>query len=218
MSLTKLYFIRHGQSVGNSEGRFGGHTPTPLSLLGQSQAELTAQALQKLRFTAIYSSDLRRAVQTAEPLAHLSSLDVETNSAFRERSVGVLEGLTFNEAEKEFPSDYEALITRDIHHVITNGESYAQLLERTTKALGEILEKNIGGRIAIFAHTGTICFMTLKLLGAINENTTHTPWLVTSNCGINKFEFRENNNIRVLSINDTRHLREISGNDAFAAR
>jgi 2,3-bisphosphoglycerate-dependent phosphoglycerate mutase len=216
--LTKLYLIRHGQSVGNSEGRFGGHTPTPLSLLGQSQAVITAEALKKERFTAIYSSDLRRAVQTAEPLAHLSSLDVETNSAFRERSVGVLEGLTFDEAEKEFPEDFHALIYRDIHHVITNGESYTQLLERTTEALDEILEKNKGGRIAIFAHTGTICFMTLKLLGAINENTTHTPWLVTSNCGINKFEFRENNNIRVLSINDTRHLREISGNDAFAAR
>jgi 2,3-bisphosphoglycerate-dependent phosphoglycerate mutase len=216
--LTKLYLIRHGQSVGNSEGRFGGHTPTPLSLLGQSQAQITAEALKKERFTAIYSSDLRRAVQTAEPLANLSSLDVETTPAFRERSVGVLEGLTFDEAEREFPSDYEALITRDIHHVITNGESYAQLLERTTKALDEILEKHIGGKIAIFAHTGTICFMTLKILGAINENTTHTPWLITSNCGINKFEFRENNNIRVLSINDTRHLREVSGNDAFAAR
>ena len=216
--LTKLYLIRHGQSVGNSEGRFGGHTPTPLSLLGQSQAQITAEALKRERFTAIYSSDLRRAVQTAEPLAHLSSLDVETNSAFRERSVGVLEGLTFDEAEIEFPADYEALVTRDIRHVITNGESYVQLLKRTTKALEEILEINKGGRIAIFAHTGTICFMTLKLLGAINENTTHTPWLVTSNCGVNKFEIRENNNIRVLSINDTRHLREVSGNDAFAAR
>ncbi len=214
--LTKLYLIRHGQSVGNSEGRFGGHTPTPLSLLGQSQARITAEALKKERFTAIYSSDLRRAVQTAEPLAHLSSLDVETTPAFRERSVGVLEGLTFNEAEKEFPADYEALIYRDIHHVITNGESYAQLLKRTTKALDDILAKHHGGRIAIFAHTGTICFMTLKILGAINENTTHTPWLITSNCGINKFEFRENNNIRVLSINDTRHLRDISGNDAFS--
>jgi 2,3-bisphosphoglycerate-dependent phosphoglycerate mutase len=218
MSLTKLYLIRHGQSIGNAEGRFGGHTQTPLSLLGQTQADLTAHALKKERITAIYSSDLRRAVQTAEPLANLVSLDVETTPAFRERSVGVLEGLTFNEAEKKFPADYNALVYRNIRHIITNGESYTQLLERTTTALGQILEKHRGGRIAIFAHTGTICFTTLQILGAINEKTTHTPWLITSNCGINRFEFRPNNNIRVMSINDTRHLSEISGNDAFAAR
>lgn len=218
MSLTKLFLIRHGQSVGNAEGRFGGHTQTPLSLLGQTQANLTAQALKKERITAIYSSDLRRAVQTAEPLATLMSLDIETASDFRERNVGVLEGLTFNEAEKKFPKDYNALVYRDIHHVMTKGESYVQLLERTTKALNQLLEKHRGGRIAIFAHTGTICFMTLNILGAINEKTTHTPWLITSNCGINRFEFRPNNNIRVMSINDTRHLSEISGNDAFAAR
>ena len=216
--ITKLYLIRHGQSGGNAEGRFGGHSPTPLSLLGQTQAEITSQALAKERITAIYSSDLVRAVQTAKPLAKLLSLDIIKTSAFRERNVGVLEGLTFDEAQKEFPSDYEALIYRDIRHVITRGESYVQLLERTTIAIAEILEKNRGGRVAIFAHTGTICFITLQILGAINSETTHTPWLITSNCGINRFEFRERNNVRVMCINDTRHLREISGNDAFGAR
>jgi broad specificity phosphatase PhoE len=216
--ITKLYLIRHGQSGGNAEGRFGGHSPTPLSLLGQTQAELTSQALAKARITAIYSSDLVRAVQTAKPLAKLLSLDIVKTSAFRERHVGVLEGLTFDEAEKQFPSDYEALVYRNIHHVITNGESYVEMLKRTTKAIDEILEKHKGGRIAIFAHTGTICFITLQILGAINAETTHTPWLITSNCGINRFEFRERNNIRVMCINDTRHLREISGNDAFAAK
>lgn len=216
--ITKLYLIRHGQSGGNAEGRFGGHSPTPLSLLGQTQAEITSQALAKERITAIYSSDLVRAVQTAKPLAKLLSLDIIKTPAFRERNVGVLEGLTFDEAQKEYPSDYEALIYRDIRHVITRGESYVQLLERTNVAIAEILEKNRGGRVAIFAHTGTICFVTLQILGAINKETTHTPWLITSNCGINKFEFRERNNVRVMCINDTRHLSEISGNDAFGAR
>jgi alpha-ribazole phosphatase len=216
--ITKLYLIRHGQSGGNAEGRFGGHSPTPLSLLGQTQAELASQALAKERITAIYSSDLLRAVQTAKPLAKLMSLDVEKRQAFRERNVGVLEGLTFDEAQKMYPKDYEALVYRDVHHVITNGESYAQLLKRTTAELDEILIKNKGGRIAIFAHTGTICFMTLQILGAITPETTHTPWLITSNCGVNKFEFRERNNVRVMCINDTRHLREISGEDSFGSR
>ena len=60
--------------------------------------------------------------------------------------------------------------------------------------------------------------MTLHLIGAIHRNTKQTPWIVTSNCGINRFEIRGRRNIRVLALNDTRHLTQITGNDAFAAR
>lgn len=218
MEVTRLYLIRHGQSAGNAEGRFGGHSATPLSKLGKQQAEMTAQALAKERITAIYSSDLYRAVQTAEPLARALNLKINATNTFRERHVGVLEGLTFDEAKKEFPEDYYALVNRELAHVITRGESYHQLLDRTTSVLNEILEKHRGGRIAIFAHTGTICFLTLYLIGAIHPETTNTPWLITSNCGINRFEFRGRNNVRILALNDTRHLMKVTGNDAFAAR
>jgi Fructose-2,6-bisphosphatase len=218
MTVTKLYLVRHGQSAGNAEGRFGGHSATPLSELGLRQAQLAAKALLKEKITAIYSSDLRRAVQTAEPLANRLGLKINTTSAFRERHVGVLEGLTFDEARESFAEDYNALVSREIAHVITKGESYRQLLQRATTALEEILKVHEGERIAIFAHTGTICFLTLYLLGAIHEHTTHTPWLVTSNCGINRFEFRGRHNVRLLALNDTRHLAQITGNDAFAAR
>ena len=218
MEVTRLYLVRHGQSAGNVEGRFGGHSPTPLSALGKKQAQMTARALAKERIKAIYSSDLLRAVQTAEPLAKILNLKINATEVFRERHVGVLEGLTFDEARKEFPNDYYALVNRKLNHVITKGESYSQLLERTTEVLHEILERHQGERIAIFSHTGTICFLTLYILGAIHSKTETTPWLVTSNCGINRFEFRGRNNVRVLAINDTRHLSQISGNDAFAAR
>ena len=69
---TRLYLIRHGQSAGNAEGRFGGHGPTPLSELGKEQAEKTAKVLAKEGISAIYSSDLLRAVQTAEPLCEIA--------------------------------------------------------------------------------------------------------------------------------------------------
>lgn len=215
---THLYLIRHGQSAGNAEGRFGGHGPTPLSELGQQQAEKTARVLAKEGISAIYSSDLTRAVQTAEPLAKLLNLPIHTSPAFRERNVGVLEGLTFDESKQKFPQDYYALINRNIHHVITEGESYRHLLRRITSELRNILRNHNRERIAIFSHTGAICFVTLHLLGAIHRGTKTTPWLITSNCGINRFEFRGPRNIRVLALNDTRHLVQITGNDSFAAR
>ena len=218
MPVTKLYLVRHGQSAGNAEGRFGGHSPTPLSQLGVQQAGLTAQILAKENINAIYTSDLLRAVQTAEPLAKLLDLPIIKTSAFRERNVGVLEGKTFDESKEEFPNDYYALVNRNVHHVITEGESYRHLLRRATGALREILNIHRGERVAVFSHTGAICFMTLYLLGAIHRKTQTTPWLVTSNCGINRFEIRGRNNVRVLALNDTRHLQNITGNDSFAAR
>lgn len=217
MPVTRLYLVRHGQSAGNAEGRFGGHSPTPLSELGKQQAEITAQFLAREKIEAIYSSDLFRAVQTAEPLAKLLDLPIIQTNAFRERSVGVLEGLTFGESKEQHPKDYYALINRNIHHVITKGESYRQLLRRATNALNEIFHVHKGEKVAIFSHTGAICYMTLYLIGAINRNTKQTPWLITSNCGINRFEIRSRNNVRVLALNDTRHLHVQTGNDSFGA-
>ncbi|MGC2238811.1 MAG: histidine phosphatase family protein [Pyrinomonadaceae bacterium] len=218
MPVTKLYLVRHGQSAGNAEGRFGGHSPTPLSELGKKQAEITAKALARENISAIYSSDLYRAVETAQPLADILGIKITKTSAFRERNIGVLEGLTFDESKEAFPKDYYALVNRHVHHVITKGESYRHLLRRATGALREILRIHRGERIVIFSHTGTICFLTLHLIGAIDRKTRQTPWLVTSNCGINRFEIRGRSNLRVLAINDTRHLLQITGNDAFAAR
>lgn len=215
---TRLYLIRHGQSDGNAEGRFGGHGPTPLSALGMQQAEMTAAALAKEGVDAIYSSDLERAVQTAEPLARRLGLTIHRSEAFRERNVGVLQGLTFHESKQRYPRDYYALVNRSVHHVITEGESYRHLLKRITNELRNILGNHQNQRIAIFSHTGAICFLTLHLLGAIHRGTRTTPWLITSNCGINRFEIRGPRNVRVLALNDTRHLIETTGEDAFAAR
>jgi len=216
--VTKLFLIRHGQSAGNAEGRFGGHSATPLSDLGCEQARLAAVALAKENINAIYSSDLLRAVQTAKPLARMLGIEIVTSTALRERNVGVLEGLTFDESKAAHPDDYYALVNRNIHHVITDGESYRHLLNRITAELRDILRQHRGERIAIFTHTGALCFMTLHLLGAIHRNTKQTPWIITSNCGINRFEVRGPRNIRVLALNDTRHLAQITGNDGFAAR
>jgi broad specificity phosphatase PhoE len=209
MDTTRVYLIRHGQSEGNAEGRFGGHTSTPLSPRGHAQAAATAQALSSETFSAIYSSDLRRAVETAEPLARLANLPVERTSAFRERSVGVMEGLTFEEAAARHPEQYAALLRRDFDHVLLGGESYRQMLERASRQLDQTIEQHRGGRIAVFSHTGTICILTLHLMGALDAPELRPVWIATSNCGIARFELRSDGFIRVLSINDTRHLLSI---------
>lgn len=204
--ITSVLLIRHGQSQGNAEGRFGGHTATPLSARGRRQSEATARALSSETFSAIYSSDLPRAVETAMPLARLTGLEVLGTEAFRERSVGVMEGLTFEEAAALHPEQYAALLRRDFEHVLLGGESYRQLLDRAARELDRAIEQHRGGCIAVFSHTGTICILTLHLMGALDAPELRPVWIATSNCGITRFELRADGFVRVLAINDTRHL------------
>ena len=204
--VTNVLLIRHGQSKGNAERRFGGHTSTPLSARGHKQAEATAKTLKSESLTAIFSSDLARAMETARPLSKLTGLPVNGTNAFRERSVGVMEGLTFEDAAQQHPEEYAALLRRDFEHVLAGGESYRQLLDRARNKLDEIISANLGGRIVVFSHTGTICILALHLMGALDSPELKPVWISSSNCGITRFELRPDGFVRVLNVNDTSHL------------
>jgi broad specificity phosphatase PhoE len=206
MDTTRILLIRHGQSEGNAARRFGGHTATPLSALGRRQAEATARALSREAITSIYSSDLLRAVETAAPLASTLKLELTQTDAFRERSVGRMEGLTFEEAAQKFPDEYAALLHRDFEHVLSGGESYRQLLDRAAGELDRAIARNAGGTIAVFSHTGTICILALHLLGALDAPALRPVWIGTANCGIARIQLRTDGFVRVDAINDTRHL------------
>ena len=203
---TRVLLIRHGQSRGNAERRFGGHSPTPLSELGHRQAEATARALSDKGVTAIYSSDLLRAVQTAEPLARATGLEITKTPALRERGVGLMEGLTFEEAAAAHPDEYAALLRRDFEHVLAGGESYRQLLDRAAAELDSAVERQRGGTVALFSHTGTICILALHLMGALDAPHLKPVWLSTSNCGVTRFSIDHGGLIRIKALNDTRHL------------
>lgn len=208
-STTHVLLIRHGQSQGNAEGRFGGHTDTPLSPKGRGEARRTAHTLASESFNAIVCSDLARAIETASPLAKLARLELQTAEAFRERSVGVMEGLTFEEAAAQHPEQYAALLRRDFEHVLLGGESYRQTLDRASRKLDELVEQHKGGRIAIYTHTGTICILALHIMGALDAPELKPVWIASRNCGISRFELRDDGFVRVLAINDTQHLENI---------
>lgn len=207
METTKVLLVRHGQSEGNAGRRFGGHTATPLSERGHEQAEATARALGKEGLTAIYSSDLLRALQTAEPLARRTGLEIVRTEAFRERSVGRMEGLTFEEAAQAFPEEYAALLRRDFEQVLTGGESYRQTLDRAAAELDRIIRLNRGGTFAVFSHTGTICILALHLIGALDAPALRPVWIASANCGVTRIHLQHEGLIRVVAVNDTRHLK-----------
>jgi broad specificity phosphatase PhoE len=148
-------------------------------------------------------------MDTARALSNVTGLPVHGTNAFRERSVGVMEGLTFEDAAQQHPDQYAALLRRDFEHVLTGGESYRQLLDRARQKLDEVIEEHQGGKIAVFSHTGTICILALHLMGALDAPELKPVWISTANCGITRFELRNDGFVRVLAINDTRHLTEV---------
>jgi broad specificity phosphatase PhoE len=206
MNKTRILLVRHGQSQGNAERRFGGHSATPLSELGVMQAEATGRALAAEGVTAIYSSDLLRAVQTAGPLARETGLEINRTGALRERNVGLMEGLTFEEAAEKYPDEYAALLRRDFEHVLLGGESYRQLLDRAAAELDRAIELERGGTVAVFSHTGTICILALHLMGALDAPALKPVWISSANCGVTRFEIQHGGLTRLLRANDTRHL------------
>ena len=158
MSSTHVVIIRHGQSQGNAEGRFGGHTDTPLSPRGRKQAKATAKALASEKFSAIYSSDLPRAIETADPLAKLARVPLETTEALRERSVGVMEGLTFEEAAEQHPEQYQRAAAPRFRYILLGGESYRQTLDRASRQLDEAIEEHAAGALCSSLTPGPSAF------------------------------------------------------------
>src|SRR5258707_782347 len=103
MGVTRLCLVRHGETAWNAEGRVQGQLDIPLSPTGLAQAKAIAAALRDESFDVIYSSDLVRVQQTAQPSAELFKKKILLDQRLRERHYGVFQSLTYVEAKERFP-------------------------------------------------------------------------------------------------------------------
>lgn len=163
--MTKLYFLRHGQSMGNLERRFLGHTDLPLSDLGKKQAERVAEVLGGYGFDAIYSSDLLRARETAAPLAARLGIPVIPVPALREIDAGLWEGLSFPEICASYADSYHTF-RADIGVARPDGgESTQEVADRVFAAVTELARRNPGKTLLLTSHATAICMFACRVLG-----------------------------------------------------
>ncbi|MDR0934074.1 MAG: histidine phosphatase family protein [Burkholderiaceae bacterium] len=157
---TELLIIRHGQTEWNVARRLQGHSDIPLNEKGMEQALALADALREESFNAIYSSDLQRALKTAEAIAKWHNLPVTADAAFRERSYGVVEGLSREELKSRYPDDHAAWYSADPDHRFPAGtrpsESIRTLHNRAIDAIFRIAGQHAGEKIILVAHFGII--------------------------------------------------------------
>ena len=150
--MTRLILIRHGETLWNTERRMQGQQDSPLTERGVWQARCLGERLKTLAFTALYSSDLGRALRTAQGIAQATGHAIVEDARLRERHFGVFEGMTRAEMQAHDPEIYDRFLARDPHYALPGGESPAAFFERCRAALEELAARHAGATIAVVTH------------------------------------------------------------------
>jgi broad specificity phosphatase PhoE len=170
--VTTILLARHGETDWNREGRFQGWADPPLNDKGRAQAQALAEQLAGLPFDAVYSSDLRRAHETALIVAEPHAVPVVVDPGLREIDVGSWSGLTRPEIDARFPGAE--------HH---DGETREEHLARVLATVERIAAAHPAERILIVSHGGSLRTLRRHALG--------DPVQPINNCGVYELRFRD---------------------------
>src|SRR3989338_5497449 len=160
----KIYLIRHGETTGDIEDRFGGDYDDHLTKKGITQAQELAKQLKDKKIEIIFVSPKIRARETAKEVQKVLNVPVEVVDDLRERNnYGVLTGLTKAEAKEKHPIDFEKISKDKTYHNVSSSESYEKIKERAIKVFNKIFSKNYK-TIAIISHGGIISTYVREVL------------------------------------------------------
>ena len=211
---TRLFVLRHGRTAWNAQGRIQGQldappdTPrdTPLDTLGRWQAERLALALTEAAadepMAAIYSSDLQRALHTAQPLAARTGLPLRCDVRLRERGFGSFEGRTHAEIEAAWPEAALRWRRRDVDFQPGGGEALRPFFARCVGAVHALAALHPGQTIAIFAHGGVLDCLYRAAVGVALD--APRSWQL-GNASINRLLFN-GEGLSLVGWNDDAHL------------
>jgi 2,3-bisphosphoglycerate-dependent phosphoglycerate mutase len=156
VSAAQFILVRHGETEWNREGRIQGHLDSALNPQGIAQAGLLAARLAAESFEVLISSDLGRALRTAELIAVRTGHGMIVDARLRERHYGVFQGMTHHEAESAYPDAYAKYRDEDIAHAIAGGESTQACFARNLACLEELAARFSGQRVVVVAHGGVL--------------------------------------------------------------
>ena len=200
----KIFIVRHGQTSGNRARKYFGITDIELNEEGVIQAGLVSKRLEKERISRIYSSNLKRALKTAEIIARPHRISVEQKKDLMEINFGDWEGLSFQEIQESYPYEFSKWQNNIMDFTTPHGESILKLKGRVETAFSEILNSSGENNVVIVTHGGPIRIMLSRILSPNALETTF--WKIKQdNAALNIIENTDNTQIISL-INDTSHL------------
>lgn len=187
---TEITIIRHGETIWNAQQRIQGQRNSKLSENGIRQAGLVAKALAKREFDVLISSDLERAVETAEIINKELLLPLGYNENIRERSFGIVEGMTLAEMKQQYPNEYVSYKERDPKFAFTDGESIEQLFNRVTSEIEAIAREFENKKVLIVSHGLVLEMMMYK---TFNIKLDNPRVFSINNSSISSFYIDEDN-------------------------
>jgi len=165
MSLT-LYFLRHGQTTLSRADNFCGSGLDPeLTPEGLEMAHAFAAAYKDQRWTAIFSSSLRRTITTAQPLCDVLGISLQARADFNEIGYGKWEGLSKATVERDYHDDYISWLADPAWHAPTGGELAITIARRSLQAIDRIKQQYTDGNVLVVSHKATIRIILCSLLG-----------------------------------------------------
>lgn len=165
MPTTRIFLIRHGETLANREFRYIGSRDDALSVVGEVQATQLASALTTLPIAAVYSSPLQRARKTAEAIAEPHQLTVHISPELSECSFGTWEGLSRAEVLAQDAARLHAW-EHDTTIAPPDGESFAALQQRVCAFVEQLAEQHAGQALALVSHVGPIKVLLATAIGA----------------------------------------------------
>jgi broad specificity phosphatase PhoE len=149
----KIYLIRHGETTGDIEDRYGGSYDDHLTNKGQEQLRLTANNLVGKEIEKIFSSPLIRAQESSEIISQRIGAPIEYIGGLQERHYGILTGLTKEEAQAKYPEIVE--LHKDPQNTDPEGEGYEEFNARVKESFASITARDYRA-VAIVTHGGPI--------------------------------------------------------------
>lgn len=200
--MVTLYFIRHGQSEANLQGIIQGHAEFPLSDLGKKQASLVGEWMANVHLDNIYSSDLQRAMLTAEEIAKHQPISAKPLEMVREVGLGPLEGKTRKQMSVEYPTlQPNALLTSGIEGT----ETVEAVTQRCSSLVDKLLRDYNNKTVAIISHGGFISIMLMYLIAGDQWHGLKRPFVI-GNTGVTKVELGDEGSVKLHFTNGMEHL------------
>jgi len=199
--MTRVILIRHCQTDYNLENRYCGFSNPPLNNKGIQQSKRLAQRLGDVKIDKAYSSDLKRAYQTAEII--FANNSIETLTDFREMNFGFFEGLKCEEIIKIYPNIWRDWIDDPMKVKIPNGEGLLDLSKRVKEKLYFILSQHKNKTLAIVTHSGPIRVILCDAL----KFDLKMFWQIEQEIGaLNIIDYAKESQPVVVKMNDIFHL------------
>ncbi len=200
---TKIYFIRHGETVWNTERRYQGWTDIELSPVGLKQSELLGERFKNIKIDKIYVSPLKRARQTAEPMAKVLGIEPIISESFKEINFGEWEGGTVDELKEKYGDDFIKFFENPAFYPFPGDGSFKNVEKRMAQGLEKILVEDKGKSIAIVSHGGLLKILFLYIMG-LPGDFYRKVWI--DNTAISLIEIFDNGKPRLRTFNDIAHL------------